>query len=382
MKLKGLLMMSGSVLLIVLVGSVLAEEVADSPIIPQLTPTSTLTFSTLAPNGDQNPYGVAFVPRDFPEGGPLHPGDILVSNFNGGSNTQGTGTTIVQVTPSRPTSAPSVFFQGQTGLGLTTALGILKRGFVLVGNVPAVPTLGNPLGTCTSGPSGQEEGVGQGSLLILDRRGNLIRTLTSARLLDGPWDLTINDEGERAQVFVSNVRSGTVSRLDLRIDEDGDHVSVQKITQIASGYVHRCDSAAFVVGPTGLALDPAREILYVASTGDNAIYAIHNALVTHRDLGTGHVVVHDVTHLHGPLGLVRARNGDLIASQGDAVNPGPPNQLSEIVEFTPEGVFVDQLSIDPVLGSAFGIALASSEEGFVFAAVDDTSVTVDVWVVK
>jgi hypothetical protein len=86
--------------------------------------------------------------------------------------------------------------------------------------------------------------------------------------------------------------------------------------------------------------------------------------------------------MYGPLGLVRARNGDLIASQGDAVNPGPPNQLSEIVKFTPEGVFVDQLSIDPVLGSAFGIALASSEDGFVFAAVDDTSVTVDVWVVK
>ena len=38
--------------------------------------------STVPANGDQNPYGVAFVPPGFPAGGPLNPGDILVSNFN------------------------------------------------------------------------------------------------------------------------------------------------------------------------------------------------------------------------------------------------------------------------------------------------------------
>ena len=47
--------------------------------------------STLPPNGDLNPYGVAFVPLLFQSGsGPVQPGDILVSNFNNSSNLQGT----------------------------------------------------------------------------------------------------------------------------------------------------------------------------------------------------------------------------------------------------------------------------------------------------
>ena len=45
-------------------------------------PTGFLDVSTVASSGDQNPYGVAFVPHGFPSGGPLRPDDILVSNFN------------------------------------------------------------------------------------------------------------------------------------------------------------------------------------------------------------------------------------------------------------------------------------------------------------
>src|ERR1700739_5003770 len=55
--------------------------------------------STVPANGDLNPYGVAFVPTGFPSGGVVHPGDILVSNFNNSTNAQGTGTTIVSVSP-------------------------------------------------------------------------------------------------------------------------------------------------------------------------------------------------------------------------------------------------------------------------------------------
>jgi hypothetical protein len=39
-----------------------------------------MIVSTVPPNGDVNPYGVAFVPQGFQSGtGPLRPGDILVS---------------------------------------------------------------------------------------------------------------------------------------------------------------------------------------------------------------------------------------------------------------------------------------------------------------
>jgi uncharacterized protein (TIGR03118 family) len=317
------------------------------------------TVPTVPANGDQNPYGVAFVPQDFPSGGTLQPDDILVSNFNNSDNVQGTGSTIVRITPD---GQQSVFFQGAPGLGLTTALGVLKSGFVIVGSVPATAD-----GT-----------VQQGSLLILDSSGNVVSQLSDSALLNGPWDLAVNDLGDRAQVFVSNVLSGSVTRLDLRIPNGGTPI-VESETQIASGYAHRPDENALVVGPTGLAFDPVRDILYVASTADNEIFGIPNAAVSQRDHGKGFVAVRDRAHLHGPLGLVLAPNGDLIVANGDAVNQDP-NQLNELVEFTPTGRFVGQFQIDNgPAGGAFGLAVSSAGGRLRFAAVDDNTNTLQIW---
>src|SRR6516225_989700 len=298
-------------LVLVFVTKVTGDTDAKGPLIPQLTPLATFSDLAVPPNGDVNPYGVAFVPHGFPGGGSLRSGDIIVSNFNNSGNLQGTGTTIVRVNNG---NLPTVFFQGETGLGLTTALVALKGGFVLVGNLPST----DGSGTCVA-ETGRNQNVGQGSLLVIDKSGNLVNQLTSPSLLNGPWDLTVRDDGKRARVFVSNAISGPVTRLDVRIvgDADGDKkdaLIVEKETQIASGYLHRCDPAAFVVGPTGLALDKKKDILYVSSTGDNAIFAISDASDRTSDAGMGKPVVTDQNHLHGPLGLVLARNGDLIST--------------------------------------------------------------------
>jgi hypothetical protein len=339
------------------------QTVEQSALLSKLAATTPQVVSTVPPNGDLNPYGVAFVPDDFAKGGRLHSGDILVSNFNNSANLQGTGSTIVRITPG---GQQSVFFQGGPGLGLTTALGVLKAGFVLVGNVP---TIDGTFGT-----------IQQGSLLVLNRDGRLVTRLRSATKLDGPWDLAINDQGSTAQVFVSNVLSGTVTRIDLTIPTNGNPI-VQSMTQIASGYTHRSDPAALVVGPTGLAYDATKDVLYVASTGDNAIFAVPNAGGRQTDAGTGSVIFRDPAHLRGPLGLVLAPNGDLITSNGDALN-GNKNFPSELVEFNPDtGKFVAQLSLDPAQGSAFGIALQSANGQVRFAAVNDDTNTLEVWTV-
>ncbi len=352
-------------------------QLFNQPIIPNLPSTGPTASVTTVPatNGDVNPYGVAFVPTGFPSSGALQAGNILVSNFNNSANLQGTGTTIVQIDPT--TFTQSVFFQGPTGLGLTTALGVLKGGFVLVGNVPST----GGLGVCTQNGN-VEEGVEQGSLMILDKSGNLVKTLSNEEFLDGPWDLTISDQGHSAQLFISNVLSGTVVRIELSINGNDvlDPVIVTSTTQIASGYGHSCNAAAFVLGPTGLAFNKQKNILYVASTADNKIYGIKNASSS-KDNGTGAIVVQDATHLHGPLGLVVAPNGDLIAAQGDAVNIDSA-QPSEIVEFASNGKFVAQVSVDPALGGAFGIGLATSNNGFTFAAVDDNTSKLEIWEVK
>lgn len=343
------------------------SDSTDGSILNQLATSQHQAISTIPQNGDLNPYGVAFVPDDFREGGPLEPGDILVSNFNSSSNLQGTGTTIVRITPK---GEQSLFFQGTPPLGLTTALGVLKSGFVLAGNLPTSTT-----GTVTSVTP-------PGSLLVIDRFGKLVTTLSSTSLLDGPWDLTIHEKGATAQVFVSNVLSGTITRLDLKAGDGHTLPAVQSEIQIASGYTFRTDPAALVVGPTGLAYDARRDVLYVASTGDNAVFAVDDAGSTRKDNGAGRVVYHDNNHLRGPLGLALAPNGHLISSNGDAVNPGDPTTTQNfLVEFTPAGAFVAQVQLDSgAPGGAFGLAISDSERDTVrFAAVDDDLNNLNIW---
>ncbi|HEV8067255.1 MAG TPA: hypothetical protein VGP76_05945 [Planctomycetaceae bacterium] len=332
-------------------------------VVSKLSATPNLTASTVPANGDQNPYGVAFVPADIVPGGKLHAGSILVSNFNDattatGGNLQGTGTTIVEIAPN---GQQTLFFQGKN-LGLTTALGVLKDGFVLVGNVPTTD------GTFST--------IKQGSLLVLNKNGKEVANLTNSAKLDGPWDLTVVDEGSLAFVFVSNVLNGTVTRLDLAVTPSS--VKVLTSTTIASGFLHRSDPNALVVGPTGLAFNLLSDTLFVASTGDNAIYSIPDALFRLTSAGKGHLVFSDPAVLRGPLGLVELPNGNLIAANGDAVNADPAHP-SELVEFTPTGKFVGQTSIDSTEGGAFGIAAEIQGDDLIFAAVNDVTNSLEVW---
>ncbi|MDB5290009.1 MAG: hypothetical protein JWL69_1250, partial [Phycisphaerales bacterium] len=150
----------------------------------------------------------------------------------------------------------------------------------------------------------------------------------------------------------------------------GKSIALVKTTQIASGYTHRSDPAALELGPTGLAFDSHHNTLFVASTADEAIYAIPKASKATSSAGIGSLIFQDSTHLHGPLGLTQAPNGDLIVANGDALN-ADPNQPSELVEITRSGTFVSQFSIFSSTGAPFGIALESSGKSISLAAVND-----------
>lgn len=321
-------------------------------------PSPVQSVSTVPANGDVNPYGVAFVPPQFPKGGAVNPGDILISNFNNSNNLQGTGTTIVRIPP---TGSQSLFFQSQTPVGLSTALNILRRGFVLVGNFPSTD------GTCNT--------VQPGSILVIDKNGNQVGSITDPSI-DGPWDSTLFDQGLSAKFFVANGLSGTIVRFNLSVNQNG--VSVKSVTQIASGYMHQCDPVTFVDAPTGLVYDPVKDVLYVASSDDNAVFEVLDAGKTHNDRGTGRIIYQDATHLHEPLAMVMAPNNHLIVSNNDAINPDP-NQPSEIVEFTTGGQFIKQISVDPNPGGSFGMALMTSGNVARFAAVDDNAGVLLIW---
>ncbi|MGA7412102.1 MAG: hypothetical protein WBW33_16625 [Bryobacteraceae bacterium] len=326
-------------------------------IFPLLPP----SVSTIPSNGDVNPYGVAFVPKTVPAGSVLQPGDILVSNFNNSQNLQGTGTTILRVDKAGNTST---FFNSPVG-GLSAALGVLSNGIVLIGNVPTAD------GTAAT--------VQPGRLAVVNQNGVFLGTFGTPASVDGPWGMAIHDTGNgvsgTAQVFLSNVLSGVVTRLD--ISYSATQISATA-TVIANGFSHRTDPAALVLGPSGLAYDPTHDILYVASSTDNAIYEIPTAVATHAPVAAT-LLVQDFTHLHGPLDVAILPNGYLVVADSDGSNVDP-NQPSELVEYSSTGQLVSQMSIDPNNGGAFGLATYNLGWGtFRFAAVDDNANTLKIW---
>jgi DNA-binding beta-propeller fold protein YncE len=354
----GLLIAAGAALGLGAATSALAEDNDAAVAILPLTVTAT----TVATNGDVNPYGVAFVPRRFAAGGVLKPGDLLVTNYDNKVPHAGLGTTIVRI---QPNGQQTTFFTG-TAVGLTAGLWALRAGFVIVANLPTL--------------DGTTATVQKGSLLVIDKNGVLVTSIADPNLLNGPWELTVHDMGNRAMVFVSNVLDGTVTRLEL--DVANNTVTAKNLTTIASGYVHKLDPAVLVIGPSGLAYDPRQDALYVASTGDNMIFRVANASQATTALGTGTVTFADQVHLHAPLGLVLGPNGNLFVANSDGVvATADPKQPSEIVEFTLAGQFVAQQPVDPLLGGAFSLDFDRSNVAGVvrFAAIDDVNNTAIIW---
>jgi hypothetical protein len=311
-----------------------------------------LQVSTVPANGDTNPYGLAFVPPGVPSGGILKPGQMLISNFND-TSLQGRGSTIITIDPR--SGQTGLFFQGTPPIGFTNALGVVQAGLVFAGSV--------------STTDGTSSTAASGGLYVLDVRGNVAAHFDTEELINGPWGLAINDRGSRAQLFISNVFDGTITRLDVTLENGG--VSVKNALKIGSGFGFGPDMAAVVVGPAGLAYDALHDTLYVSSEMDDTIFALHGAGNTDTDLGTGAVVYQDAAHLHGPLGLIFAPNGHLLVANADPAVSQDPNEPSEIVEFTRSGRFVRQYSVDPNLGAAFALGIKNHDGTDVFAYVDD-----------
>jgi len=317
--------------------------------------------STVPSNGDVNPYGVAFIKNNFLTGsGPLQHGDILVSNFNDKNNLQGTGTTIMRIPQ---TGSPSVFFQGTAPLGLSTGLGTLQYGFVLVANLPT--------------QDGTAATAGRGSLLVINNQGKLIQTFKSSQI-NGPWDATVVDNGDLASVYISNAIDGTVSRIDFAVAPNG--LTKLHHYTIASGFLHQPDPAALFDAPTGLVYDGDTDDLYVASTLDNAVFVVSNASTRTTSAGPGQIIYKDNMHLHGALAMAAAPNGHLLVTNNDVIN-ADPNQPSEIVEFTKQGEFVKEIPVDPNLGGSFGLQVKTDENTgtATLAAVDDNTATISIW---
>ena len=210
---------------------------------------------------------------------------------------------------------------------------------------------------------------------MINNQGQLVQTIANS-WIQYPWDMALVDQGDHAIAFVTNALNGTVTRLKFQVSSSG--LTLESGASIASGYVHTADPVALFDAPTGLVYDARRDVLYVASTGDNAVFAVRDAATRKSSAGLGRIVYQDDKHLHGALGLAEASNGHLLVSNNDTINPDP-TQTSEIVEFTKQGEFVKELSVDPAPGGSFGLAVDTGDDTAIFAAVDDNTASLIIW---
>ena len=332
---------------------------AAPPFLSHFTSVATVA-STVPANGDVNPYGIVSVPMST---GNLVAGDTLVSNFNARSNLQGTGTTIVEISPSGTQTVFAHLHRSQLpgrcpgGVGLTTALTVLGNGYVVVGSLPV-----------TDAGSGTPEA---GCLIVISPDGQPVETWTSNQI-NGPWDLALVQSGSTDELFVTNVlnktvaaagqpvNAGTVVRLDVSVPNGRPPVLISSTT-VAQGFTEQLNSAALVLGPTGDAVNHAGT-LYVADTINNRIAVIPDATTRTTPMRGGGYTLSYGGSLNAPLGMALAPNGDILT-----VNGGDGNA----VETTPLGKQVDTVEIDPLNagGDLFGLIVAPNNDGVLF--VDD-----------
>ena len=321
--------------------------------------------STVDPtNGDQNPYAIVVAPASF---GAIQKDDVLITNFNNAGNLQGLGSTIVAYHPATKAVTqfaliPRTLPQCPGGVGLSTAMTVLKSGWVIVGSAPS--------------SDGTTNTRGNGCLLILDATGKVAKVL-AGDLINMPWgNMATIDNGTTATIFVSNagfgvgspdgqppvVQKATVLRIELSIPS-GQAPQVVKQTVIGSGFGAQADKDVFLIGPTGLALG-ADNTLYVSDATGNRITAIPDATTRTTSAGTGREVTQG-GFLHRPLAMATAPNGHLLVING--LN-GQVVEIDPIVgkQIYARWIDANKAQSPPGSGDLFGIAMTSAGDGFYY----------------
>ncbi|CAN7687126.1 hypothetical protein [Caballeronia sp. LjRoot31] len=329
----------------------------------------TTLINTVPSNGDQNPYAIVVAPVSS---GTVKQGDVLVGNFNNAANLQGTGSTIINYHPDTNqmtvfATVPRDLKDCPGGIGLSTAMTMLKSGWVIIGSTPS-----------NDGTTGTK---GAGCLIVLDNQGKVASTIVSANIND-PWgNMAVVDNGDHATLFVSNAGFGvggadgnppvfkqaTILRLDLDIPQ-GKAPVVKQETVIASGFGAQADKGVFLVGPTGLALSQDQKLLYASDAIGNRVTEIDEPMTRDTSAGVGRELTAD-GFLHRPLAMVTAPNGHLLVT--NALN----GQVVEIDPATGKQLYARWIDTDkaqspPGNGDLFGIAMTPEGDGFYYVQDD------------
>lgn len=331
----------------------------------------TVLTNTVPDNGDQNPYAIVVSPITS---GKIKAGDVLVDNFNNAANLQGMGSTIVDYHPDSKSltlfaQIPRTLAQCPGGVGLSTAMTVLKSGWVIVGSTPS--------------NDGTTDTKGAGCLMVLDTEGKLVDVWSGPDIND-PWgNMAVIDNGDKATLFVSNagfgvgsakgappvINQATVLRLDLEIPA-GKPPKVVNRTVVASGFGEQADKGVFLVGPTGLVYGKDDK-LYVSDALGNRISEIWDAASRTTSAGVGRTLTHDGLLLR-PLALTATPQGHLLATNGSngkvvEIDPANGDQLGA------RWIDANKAQTPPGNGDLFGIALTPEGDGFYYVTDDNNN---------
>jgi hypothetical protein len=378
--LSGKRIMSRAVLLAAIVcpigiagGSIGMARAADAPGTLSAIHRHVTRTTTVTTNGDLNPYAVVIAPVSA---GNIQKDDVLVDNFNDLSNLQGRGTTVISYNPATKKTAlvaklPRNLAQCPGGVGLTTAMTMLKSGWIIVGSTPST--------------DGTTNTKGNGCLLVVNPTGQLAAVWAGPNI-NGPWgNMAGVDNGTTATLFVSMagfdvpgpqvhdasgasviVNKATVLRLQLDIPP-GQPPRIVNETVVANGFGQQADKDVFLIGPTGLALAPDHT-LYVSDALGNRIVAIPDATTRTTSAGTGRTVT-QAGLLKRPLALVMTADGHLLTCNGlngqvVEIDPATGRQLYA------QWVDTNQAQSPPGSGDLFGLALTPDGKGFYYVEDD------------
>ena len=301
--------------------------------------------SVVAPNGDQNPYGIAIVPQTVKN---LVKGNILVADFNNKANTSGAGTTILQVNPMTGTS--SVFYQDVTSTGPVGIAINPKNDIVWLGDY----------GTATNGTNS--------NVLVIAPTGTLVSTFnnssTAGTSFVGVWGQAFGLLNGKPSFYWGNAGNATTGTgggnvWSVSPGTGGTTPNGQPLNstyaEIASGQgaTPAGGSVATAAGPQGMVFDSTTGTLYETNSADNTLYAI-NMTAGARTVNTS--VVYQGGELKNPNNVViNPLNGDLLV-----VNGGNNN----LVEITPAGQVVARVNLGAApLGALFGLAATTDAAG-------------------
>jgi hypothetical protein len=292
--------------------------------------------STVDPvNGAGNPYGLAIAPQTA---GGFTQGDLVVCNFNGKSNVQGTGQSIIALHPVA-NSVPLHISSDKTLKGCD-ALALDGADTIWAASMVAND---NP---------------------VLDATGKLLIDI-KGKPFSQPWGQIYAAPTSGSPAFyATNAGTGTIVRINL----------ASKFTYdvIAKGFPVNHGKPGTALAPSGLAYDASVDTLYFADGQNNSIVAFKNVTkiaaggITAQSNGmkfTGPSagdarILFSGNPLNGPISTALLPNGNLVV--GNTLDSDGTNLL---IEISPAGKVLDVRNVDKgPAGSIFGIVATGTSD--------------------